>query len=635
MEKLIGLVQYNVQNYKSQHSKVYLFFSKIFFGDIDKISHKLIQHLDTLRIRYPQHAPIELNDFAPIEADLENRVKSNRLKFYELFSEQIQTPAPEEKEPLLRLPLVNITAKGVSIRLPRELVTTGFNEWLEKLLNDKQIPFAQKNIVVPYEGIRLSKEFTLTLEDADKLLENIPSKGLSHLETLIRQPDLDVQHFHKHFRQENEPHIENTIAINLARLNPKLHQLLDGMKSHPQPQIPFPVPVVEFDSQGMQIKIAENDDYLKELLQQVFDFKGEPIEEVNYSRPYKYVFRIGRDDIENVLIQLGMDKIPGDQLAARYNQGEISYLQRLVETKRYHIYQPVRTNDVVESITESLAAVVPNENQSKPHVSWHPRGWLSIKIPQGQEAYAESLATYLKSPAIDLQEFKHENHLELVIYEEMLPQFLKKLKLENTPDQISYLENLQEFAGQQPLEVFFAENEGNLDLRRTLSRTLTALDPDSKAILKDYSPQDFPELQDIPLVNVQYVDDQLDLKVPKILNDKLIPIGPQKSVTFGSYLEHVFGLQGQIEVDADGQEFYHITIPQERTKSFLEKDLFLRILPEKYQKKETAVQNAEVQEEAAIDLDALMENIFNRNGRKEKRRKNSLCKNNSECCHFL
>lgn len=77
---------------------------------------------------------------------------------------------------------------------------------------------------------------------------------------------------------------------------------------------------------------------------------------MHYGRPYNYEFYIPRDEIENVIKQLGMDIIPPENLYKRYSEQNISYLQYLIETRRYHAYKPTRTNDVLETLKESLTS---------------------------------------------------------------------------------------------------------------------------------------------------------------------------------------------------------------------------------------------------------------------------------------
>ncbi|QLH37111.1 MAG: hypothetical protein HWD61_14020 [Parachlamydiaceae bacterium] len=226
----------------------------------------------------------------------------------------------------------------------------------------------------------------------------------------------------------NDLNIENTISLTLAQLDPALHDLISEVKSSPKPHSNMELPIVQFDDQGMIIKIAESTERLKDLLVQIFGFKGCPIEEMHYGRPYNYEFYIPRDEIENVIKQLGMDIIPPENLYKRYSEQNISYLQYLIETRRYHAYKPTRTNDVLETLKESLTSLVPNEMGIRPYVSFHPRGWLSIKLPDWSPEYSRLLASYLKRELIPIQqEFNHDVHYvnEILIYEAEIETFFK------------------------------------------------------------------------------------------------------------------------------------------------------------------------------------------------------------------
>lgn len=64
----------------------------------------------------------------------------------------------------------------------------------------------------------------------------------------------------------------------------------------------------------------------------------------------------------------------------------------------------------------------------RPYVSFHPRGWLSIKLPDWSPEYSRLLASYLKRELIPIQqEFNHDVHYvnEILIYEAEIETFFK------------------------------------------------------------------------------------------------------------------------------------------------------------------------------------------------------------------
>lgn len=655
METLMQLVQQKVQNYKSKHGKVYLFFSRVFFGNVDKVSRDLISHLRDLRQRHDPNAPadepkieipkknpfnfdddewidfgddeIEQNPFkkqpkrpqqkpiqepvdftqAPVygpyrppvadqAAQLENQIKDARLKFYEIFGEKVQITKDDDA----LLPLVKITNQTVIIDIPKALAANGFDAWFEQMLKDRQIQaeirplgkkLGNKEIPEPIDGIGCVKEFKLTLLEAQKLIKDMPEKGISSLsKMLVDERGLTIYHSQTAQIWGNEPNIEDTISLTLAHIEPKLDNDLGNVKANPFLQKNHPVPIVEFDDQGMIIKIPEDNVNLKNIIAQVFGFKqlftsnGEPLEEVQFDRTYK-IFRLNREEIENFLNQLGLDKIPPEGLHDNYANGNVTYLQYLIQSCRYHAYRPQREDGVLESISKSLSVLVPNEMQVEPLVSYHFRGWVSIKMSDLNLDYNRMLSSFLKTELFEIkQEFNGLSYVhEIIIHEEELPKFLKTLKLENNPNGTPYTDLLKEF--KISLEVSYAESEDKqIDLPRTIARTLSILEPNLKTFFKinDFTPQSIPEF-DFPFAQVNYLQDGLEIKIPKALNCNIL-IGPGKIRKLGEYLSQVFGLRGEIRNENGTEQFYCMKVPKDRIKSFLERDLSLRLLPSEYKK---------------------------------------------------
>lgn len=606
---LVHLVKEKVQNYKSKHGICYLLFCKIFYGDVNKISANLILRLEKIRKRYihlPDHSfsglhlrsvdPLgmeqELLEMAPdianpqfgpplpTAAQLEKLLKQDRLKFYHLFSEQIQI---QENEPI-RLPLIEITKKEVFIRCPQQQVANGFERWLEKWFNERRIKF-EKPVVKPgsiYNETRFAKEFVLSLEDAFKIIKDIPDQGLNLLSQMLRQKDCKVHH--KSSLLFNDPCVEETISFTLAHLDPHLHQLLNE-----NPLAPFelqPLPIVEFNDLGMSIKLPDSEENLKNLILQIFDFKGGLIEkeEVHFERAYTYQFFISRDEIGQAFKVLGLNEIPIED-----GNVKMTYLQYLQENQKYHSYQPVLKEDALESIVESLKALVPNKAQSVPYVTYHPRRWLSVKLPQEKENYTKDLLTYLKCTALTISEVISGSFYdqEIIIYDDEnkhIEKFLKKLQLENSPEGNPYIELLRKCPGLSLSRPYYAEViENRPNIRQTIARTLSALDPEIKEILEKIPPEG--STSHLSLVSIDFNEKGIQIKIPKQLNDKKYPLGPHKLLSFGEYISFVFGLEGSLQMSEE-IECYIIDVPLKRAKCFLEKDLSLTTLPSKYQIKD-------------------------------------------------
>lgn len=742
LDHLIHRINLNVQRYKSRHSKIYLFFSRLFFGNIDIISSQLINRLNYLRHRNPgndglggvgipdgqpvqgidpqdqmyhnlfnrnqnrypnfnqnnrrlnfgfdqffnnpifnlpqrpaPNVPVGQNPqdevdiaarstppvygpYVPPAIDetrkLENEIKSSRLKFYKLFSEKIQPP--QEGRPL-RVPLIEITANAVFIRLPgerkvdpvtkkpvtKEVIKemededengnitkiqvksrvpdfavspnlVEFDDWFkQKLAASNAVCISTKDGVVRApEGITCVKEYKLTLDDAKKLLQGVEEcQGLANVADIVKENELKILNVHHYLQPEFwgfSPSIENTIAFTLAHLDPKLHKDIDNSRKHPAPQEAFAIPFVQFDEKGMTIKfpyqeiesetevagkkekIKMPDENLKDLIKQFFGLSEKGIEEMLFDRPYKAMFRIKRDEIENFMNQLGLETIPADDLDDSYIKGDITYLQHLIRTNHYHPYRPVRKNDLLESISGSLANFVPNKNNAMPHVSYHPRGWLSIKLPAHSEEYNKKLASRLGCNLLTLPRSLGDTYRnEIIFYDDekgvednekkkKIEKLLKKLQLETAPNGTAYVDLLQQATSRDHLKVFYAETRpGKLDPLGTIARTISALDPVIRNGLEALAPTADPKSASLTLAQVRYRYNNLEIKIPKQLNDKTIAISPEKSLSFGEYVSFVFGFQGVLRREGN-EDVYVINVPFEKIKSLLEKDLSLRSL---------------------------------------------------------
>ena len=634
------MLRFNVRKYKDRHSCVYLFFSKLFYGDINKICSNLIKQLESIRrdgprppapvnpihrpIENPNHEPFNpvhnwrpnpnrpienphvlnpINWLNPVNVDpwrngpdffnpgrhnlpnnpvklppepinpqrpqapanayvkpkpnpltpsfdirtlpaieilpperkqvqapiaeekieLGRVLESSRLKFYELFAEKFQMANDGNA---IRLPFMNISPQGVSIRLNKLLNDNGFAAWLEELCKKEDVVY-QRKAIIPNNDHRHTIEFTLSLEEAQKLIKApTPNKGLNHLAKFTGQNEFRFKSCSKIQQNENVPDVENTIAYNLVQLDSSF-KLEEGL------------PVVKFSETGLSLKLNDHSVKLKEILTQVFGFKCEDINETINTKKYSYEFKFSRDQIENVLNLLGLDKIPPDGLSDRFNSGEITYINYLKEIKLYHPYQPVKTLDALESIKESIKIIVPNENQTVPHVAYHPRGWVSVMIPQGNDDYVQKLSAFLNCQPLKINKEFNKTHYdrEFRIYHDdmgSLENFLKKLKLDVSPEGYPYLDILNDF-NPKITPVYAASGNDELNFLQTLSRTLSALNPKFKEQSKIFSPVDMPELSDLALVQTEYNQNGIDIKIPKILNDDPIHIGPKTTQSLGQY----------------------------------------------------------------------------------------------------
>lgn len=620
--------------YKSKHGAVYLFFCKIFFGNINRLSHGLIQEIQKLKSRYKAEtneyvgndtnnyllngnkdpcedtqsfeesieepsphimntsvlqpyeellSPPVYENYIPRELNEKEKLEINRFKFFHIFAEKMKVDFDA-----IFLPTVNISSNEVKIGLRRKHNIDGVSQWFIDLLKQKNIPFQEKKCTQPHLG--LEREVILSLEDAAKLIADVPGDGVETLSSLLGR-EIQVYHSYESHAWGNAPSVEDSLALTLAHLDPILDQTIPK-NFHPHERENYALPLVSFDLHGMNISITEDNEGLKNLIEQLLGVKANILHntEIYNGHAYAYEFKVPRNKVETVLEQLGLGTVPAlknthFQLHEVYSSQQITYIQHLTHIKRYHSYTPsIDENNVVSSLEQSLQALVSNPGHVLPRVSIHPRGWISIKIPKGNEPYGNLLAQYLEVEKTHLHAGKFD--AEIIIYgekktlgqETRLEKFLKKLELDKN---LVFLNTLQKCLSiKDSSGLLYAEVEGELDLPGTISRTLAALHPSMKEILPSYLSTD--AIQDdlsLPLVEIKHHFIGMSITIPKHLNSNLIDYNGKK-ITFGDYLSNVFDLEG---VQRNGD--YHLNIEMSRIRSFLEKDLGLRrITNQKYAK---------------------------------------------------
>ncbi len=89
LETLIHLIQQKTKDYKSKHGKIYLFISRLIFGDVEKISKSLVGDLGILRMRYNPNV---------IPADEE--IDFNQPDFIDPFVDDFDNPINLPKKPV-------------------------------------------------------------------------------------------------------------------------------------------------------------------------------------------------------------------------------------------------------------------------------------------------------------------------------------------------------------------------------------------------------------------------------------------------------------------------------------------------------------------------------------------------------
>lgn len=532
-----------------------------------------------------------------------NQLKKDRIKFYELFSQKIKLDTSHQE---VYVPLIEIQPEGLYIRIPQQLKEHDpFCSWFEKLFKspndyEKKKPARGK----AYLGIQYDVEYRLSLAEAENLIKEIPHKGITHLAQLtnLKATDLNVHPYSSAEIWGYAPSVEDTISLTLANLDPHLSIKLREITT-PKPQSAYAIPLVEFDSQGLMIKIPDSrqklddlaemirelppgnyskqkelentkneiensikrEENLKDLIKQIFGLEEIRGEESHFSRLYGYFFHVKRDEIENFLMQLGMDQIAPHGLHQVYCAGNITYIQHLIQTGKYHAYRAVRMNDAVESIQNSLANLVPNKTYSIPHVSYHPRGWLSIKLKQNSQDYNDRLIEFLGHPLCPIhQNFNREIFTgEIFIYDEMLPKFLKQLNLEEAPDNISYLDKLG-IGKKLELENCVVQKDNKVDLLGTIALRLARFASNDKSD------------RFLPQVSVKNSDQEKGIEI-WIPADQMMSFSPHP-IFFGDYLSDIFGINAEEITDAK-VTYLRLLVPNKRVKSFLERDLALRNLP--------------------------------------------------------
>jgi hypothetical protein len=335
------------------------------------------------------------------------------------------------------------------------------------------------------------------------------------------------------------------------------------------------MPLITIEPLAMQIRIPEGQDLLAELIKSVHGYICETEDTIINNRQYSHKLAIPRDEIKLFLDKIGLQALP-------IVVGEGSYFNSLAHAGHVHAYEPVVVADPLESLNRSLSAIVPNvrlnmrtfsEEPLVPYTAMHPKGWLSIRIPQAEtqsqdwnavdDHYVKGLKAYLNlgDPfAIDFTHAGVTYDREFRIDGRELSKFLKLVQLENNSEGASMRDMLSP-ADREPYQPIIRG-----DAMETIKVNIAALQPELKEMLLCG--------QNISQFHVQFVNGPgglIEIQIPRALHQKRMQISPNRNVLFGEFLAHTFGFSG--ETSNGG---YSLTLKPQELTDFLERDLSLR-----------------------------------------------------------
>lgn len=413
--------------------------------------------------------------------------------------------------------------------------------------------------------------YHISLDQMHNLLDAIPELQLdSNNEAAAREQFIDYGRtvFLRHPLTSKREDIDIAISLTLANLNPSLRAIVESVgENNTMPT--FLMPSIDINSRGMTIRIPEGQELIAQRADRVHGYRFEIEDVIVNGRQYSQKLFIPRDNIKTFLEKIGLDALPIDG-------HDNTYFRALANAGYIHKYQPVIADNALNSISRSLSAIVPNvrlnmetfqEEPIMPYVAFHPKGWLSIRMPAKPVAQLESsvngalddhffegLKAFLNlSEPFPIQFIKDSltYDREFRIDRRELPKFLKSLRLENTleiPAESSY----------QPYTLGRDIND--------ISKSIVSLHPDVKRRLE----QNEPVLHLFPRY-VRHYDDRVSVEIPEALNNMRMEITPGHHVSFGEYLTHSFGLSGELIANK-----YCIKLSASELKTFLERDFSLR-----------------------------------------------------------
>ena len=465
-------------------------------------------------------------------------------------------------------PVIVPLEAGFAIAIPaaahQNVISCQLQARLEQKLTDNRVSYerVQNLSVVKYH---------ISLDEMNNLLSAIPELQLDRDDEVVaRQRFIDYGRtaFARHALTSKRDDIDVAISLTLANLNPSLRAVVESIDENSSMPT-FLMPSIDIDSTGMTIRTPEGQELIAQRVDHVHGYRFEIEDVVVSGRQYSQKLFIPRDNIKAFLEKIGLNILSIDGY-------DTTYFRALVNAGYIHEYQPVISDNALNSISRSLSAIVPNvrlnletfqEEPFIPYVAFHPKGWLSIRMPAKPATqpemsangaldahFFEGLKEFLNLPEAFSAHFIKDGFTydrEFRIDRRELPKFLKSLGLENAveiPAESSY----------QPYTLGRDIND--------ISRSIASLHPDVKRQLERNE-----NISTLYPKYIRHFDGRVSIEIPQTLNTMRMEIAPGHTVSFGEYLTHSFGLNGELIANK-----YCIKLSVSELKTFLERDLSLR-----------------------------------------------------------
>lgn len=303
-------------------------------------------------------------------------------------------------------------------------------------------------------------------------------------------------------------------------------------------------------------KITAGSDSLTSLAKALSSFEGDPdlnsvsVESKDFHLLLKIPEQKGelKEKLEALFMlneEAGLLQVPEDRVASLFEELGLSNEFKNLKTRR-----PQKKEAFFRAVEGAL----------KPYnvkLTWHPRGWLVIGLANRSPELEKKLHGVAELLILPGPQY------ELIIVGEKLPEFLKKLQLENVADlSISSFPTLQIF------EAEFGEKY-NLDVFGAIARTMASIDPEIRKILQKTKPLEEPPPDLLPKVTWEEDRNRLSIFIEQPLAEREICWGGQK-ISFGDYFGNLF------TPSTRNGKAWEIFVPFFKFQQFLERDLGLR-----------------------------------------------------------
>lgn len=598
-EKLMRIrtqITERVRKYSRRHCFIYRFLRCLFFGDINKISLNLIKQIHDFQTcchKYRPYDPLNIVSERSVQRNLstssgkiestaqpiltertvaEQMLNTIGLSIYDVLAEKSSFSKDTIKldKAMRHLPLVVSMHEHLAIRLPRQLVDKGMDKACAEWLKSLSINYKQQIISHAYKGKTFACEFIIEQFDVEKFLKIILKESKEYKE-VNPLTILDLRS-RKFFLRRN---LMESIQFTLGYHDPAIRKQLDVYEDHNEDYVErslkIALPIINFDTLGLTIKIPKDKPYLEKSILEIYKLSlSHGIDEIHGKYHYDKVIRVPRKEVPVFLKNLVPDG--GDTL-----------LEFFKSEGKYHEYSPIELPDPIDSITQSIAALVENKLFAEPLVILHPRGWMSIRIPKGHEEYKEKLIEYLNiNPRpIDCEINGKSYDTEFCISSDIIPLFLKNtLQLFRKNDQESMIEQLVECCENKNFQpMIMLDSNKKIDFSATLAFTLATLHDELAKVVKENRLK--LNKEHLPRISIE--SKGLEIFISKGLNNKKIKIGPKDWIPFSEYICRLFGYKRLRKCEDDS---FIILVPYLRCQEFLGRDLQLYKLPENYQSKE-------------------------------------------------